>query len=227
MNQSKKILKSKPAEAKKKRGKWMEKLITFRRKLSEWWGNRSERQKMWMFYFVCAFVITLPYTSFLTRTYLAMWELNRNSNLTYRLGQSLSEEELQEKFELHVPKNAKWNWYSLKEVNGNVEYAEYRRYPSQLLPLGRYRMTDLATTGNGFQVFEVQEGMEMEAVDLCLKGKGYKEIKTRNEGKKYHKGGLVFFVANEGGRVTRVSCYLAKYSEYIYDVRSNRIKGDK
>ena len=108
------------------------------KKLGEWWRNRSERKKRWICCLVGVFVITLPFTSFLTRTYLAMWELNRNSNLTYRLGQSLSEEELQEKFELHVQKNEKWNWYSLKEVNGNVEYAKYKRYPFEWLPVSYY-----------------------------------------------------------------------------------------
>lgn len=159
-------------------------------------------------------VLSLPGTIYFAKTYMIGWEIARNSNLTYRLGEPLKEKRLSEEFEKIGGKEwTMFESYILKHETATVREAWAEGFPYRLL--SARRVVKINTSKSNFEVYGICPGMEMEQAEMKLLERGYKRVDDRSHitlesGRMvYMKWGTVQIeITKEGGVVEDMSIYV-------------------
>ena len=140
----------------------------------------------------------LQYYFLIYFTEYVIWDLAKNTNSGYLLGRKISEEELEQDFELERHPGCKYGkGYLLKKYKreGSNFYDQYVRVEKYLQTKKKSSFRIIHTRERDVEVYGIQEGTGLEEARQILYQRGY--IKIRNsetEGveRNYFKNGGVF-----------------------------------
>ena len=206
----------KPSKRKRKRWKVWD-------RFNQWCKNRTLNQKANISFLLWLFLLTISYQIFSLQTYIASWEVYRNSNLPYRIGERVSKKELQQDF-ITEEKHMCFIWprYDLKETQEGTADLWTARYPYEFLPFPQ-RVMGANFRGNDFYFYEIEPEMDAEEAKEIMKKHGYQYAEEslfmymgkERGGKYYYKGGIIIRIGETNGKVGTIGIRLYKFFPFL------------